>query len=214
MVILVEYQEERKHVAAIMRRLYRQGLTTCSGGNISFRVDDERFLITPSALDKGTINYRQIAVMTLSGENLSPGLKPSIEANMHRRILKYRKDIDAVVHAHPKHASFFTATQSCKIRTDLLAEARFVLGEPAFASYALMGTSELGKNLESALAGGKYVALLENHGVLTIGKTVLEAFDRIEVLEAAAQMTLMAEYSVKLSPLSNRRLKEIDDMNS
>jgi len=214
MVIAVEYQKERKQVAAIMRRLYRQGLTTCSGGNISLRVDDDRFLITPSTLDKGKINYRQIAVMTLSGENLSPGLKPSIEADMHQRILRYRKDINAVVHAHPKHASFFTATETRKIRTDLLAEARFVLGEPAFAPYALMGTPELGKNLEYALAGRACVALLENHGVLTIGKTLLEAFDRIEVLEAAAEITLMAGCSVKPSPLDDRRLSEIDAMNS
>jgi len=210
----VEYLKERKHVAAIMRRLYRQGLTTCSGGNISLRVDDDRFLITPSALDKGALNYRQIAVMTLSGENLSLGLKPSIEADMHRRILRYRRDICAVVHAHPKNASFFTATRSPKIRTDLLAEARFVLGKPSFAPYALMGTPELGKNLEFALSEGAYVALLENHGVLTIGKSLLEAFDRIEVLEAAAEMTFMAEYSGEISPLSKRRLDEIDAMSS
>jgi len=210
----VEYLKERMHVAAIMRRLYQHGLTTCSGGNISLRVGDDRFLITPSALDKGTLNYRQIAVMTLSGKNLSLGLKPSIEADMHRRILRYRSDIYAVVHAHPKHASFFAATQSPSIRTDLLAEARFVLGEPVFAPYALMGTPELGKSLESALAEGAYAALLENHGVLTIGKTLLEAFDRIEVLEAAAEMTLMAEYFGKVAPLSKRRLEEIDAMSS
>jgi len=209
----VKYQKERKEVALIMRRLYRQGLTTCSGGNVSFRVDDHCFLITPSALDKATINYRQIAVMTLSGESLSLGLKPSIETEMHRRILGCRKDINAVVHAHPKHASFLTATQSRRIRTDLLAEARFVLGEPAFAPYARMGTPELGKILESALGKGAYVALLENHGILAIGKSLLDAFDRIEVLEAAAEMTLMAEGYEKLSPLSNQRLKEIDAMS-
>jgi len=159
------------------------------------------------------INYRQIAVMTLSGENLSLGLKPSIEANMHRRILECRRDVNAIIHAHPKHASFLTATRPCRIRTDLLAEARFVLGEPAFAPYALMGTPELGKKLESALAGGAHAALLENHGVLTIGKSLLEAFDRIEILEAAAEMTLMAEDSGKLSPLGSQRLREIDAMS-
>jgi len=212
MIIDMEYQRERKMVAAIMRRLYRQGLTTCSGGNVSLRLDDDRFLITPSALDKGMINYRQIAVMTLSGENLSLGLNPSIEAGMHRRIFGCRRDINAIIHAHPKHASFLTATRSRRIRTDLLAESRFVLGEPAFAPYALMGTPELGKSLESALAGGAHAALLENHGVLTIGKSLLDAFDRIEVLEIAAEMTLMAECSDELSPLSKQRLEEIGAM--
>jgi len=210
----MKYRKERKQVAATMRRLYDQGLTTCSGGNISLRIDNDHFLITPSALDKGSITYRQIALFTFSGKNLTPELKPSIETDMHRKILIARKDIQTVVHAHPKHASFLSATKSHRIRTDLLAEARFLLKEPAFAPYALMGTSGLGDIAAAALKNDMVALILENHGILTIGKTLLQAFDRIEVLEAAAEMTMMSKLVDDLSPLDNHRLKGIDTISS
>ena len=208
------YLKERKEVAFTMRRLYKKGLTTCSGGNISLRIGNNHVLITPSALDKGEINFRQIALMTLDGENLSPGLKPSIETEMHLKILRARQDIRAVVHAHPTYASFFTTTETARVRTDLMAEARFLLGEPAFAPYALMGTDGLGDRVCKALTQDKSVVFLENHGVLTVGTTLLKAFDRMEVLEAAATMTFMSHNTGDISPISTERLLEIDAMHS
>ncbi|QEN08713.1 class II aldolase/adducin family protein [Oceanispirochaeta crateris] len=210
----MRYQKQREAVASTMRRLYRQGLTTCSGGNISFRVDDHHVLITPAALDKGIINFRQIALMTLDGENLTPALRPSIETDMHLKILRSRKDISAVVHAHPLNASLMTATETPTIRTDLLAEARYLLKDPIFVPYALMGTEGLGNNVSEALSDGAVAALLENHGVLTIGTTLLQAFDRLEVLEAAAAMTIKMKGLVKGVALSQRQLSEIDGMHT
>ena len=152
--------------------------------------------------------------MTLEGENLSPGLKPSIETDMHLKILRARPDISAVVHAHPTHASFFTAAGSERVRTDLLAEARFLLSEPAFAPYALMGTEELGDSVRKALAEKNSAVFLENHGVLTVGTTLLKAFDRMEVLEAAAAMSLMSQKTGLVSPITAEKLLEIDGLHN
>ncbi len=207
------YKKERKEIAFTMRRLYRQNLTTCSGGNISLRVGNNHMLITPSGLDKGEISFRQIALMTLDGENLSIGLKPSIETDMHLKILRSRPDVNTVVHAHPVHASFFSATDST-VRTDLLAEARYLLEEPAFAPYALMGTEGLGDRVSAALEKDKSAVFLENHGVLTVGSSLLQAFDRMEVLEAAAVMTLMSRQVEGVSELTGERLKEIDRLHN
>jgi len=209
----MKFQKEREAVASTMRRLYRQGLTTCSGGNISLRVSDNLVLITPSALDKGIINFRQIALMTLEGENMTPGLKPSIETDMHLKILRSRPEILTVVHAHPKYASLCTAMVNPGISTDLLAEARFLLKEPAFAPYALMGTRGLGDSASQALSEGAVAVLLENHGVITLGKTLLQAFDRMEVLEAAAEMSIHAAGAMETRHLTRERLDEIDRMS-
>ena len=57
-----QYQKERTQVAAFMTRLYDRQLTTASGGNISLRISDELFCITPSALDKGKLTFEDIAV--------------------------------------------------------------------------------------------------------------------------------------------------------
>ena len=196
-----------------MRRLYRQGLTTCSGGNISYRCHNGHILITPSALDKGIINARQIALMTPEGENYTTGLKPSIETDMHLKILKSRPDTRAVVHAHPLHASLLTAAER-HIPTDILAEARFLLGETVFVPYALMGTDDLATLTAEAAAKGAAALMLENHGVLTVGNTLLQAFDRMEVLEAAAAMYVKASPSLKLHSLDDGRLNDIDAMHT
>ncbi|NLL24591.1 MAG: class II aldolase/adducin family protein, partial [Spirochaetales bacterium] len=90
------FGNERTSVADFMRRLYDRQLTTASGGNISLRINEELFCITPSALDKGLLEMDQIAVVSLEGENLTPHLKLSIEADMHRLILRARPDVKAV----------------------------------------------------------------------------------------------------------------------
>lgn len=202
------YKKERKEVAMFMRRLYRQGLTTTSGGNISVRVSDSIILITPSATDKGMMKWDEIGIMKTTGENLTPGLKPSIEHEMHLAIYRKKKSISAVVHAHPLFASAFTAMK-CTIDTNLTAEARAICGEPCFVPYALMGTKELA-DLASEKIADSDILLLENHGVLTTGSSLLQAFDKLEVLENAARMTLIVEITGKKSPLNSDRISELD----
>lgn len=198
-----------------MRRLYERGLTTPSGGNISLRVDKNHFLITPSALDKGRLEADQIAVVTLEGKNLSPDLRLSIETEMHRLILISRDDAVAVVHAHPTYASAFTAISDggkVAINTHLIAESYYILEEPAFVDYRLMGTVDLAEQV-ALKAFDRDVLLLENHGVLTIGRSLLDAFDKIELLERASEMTVIARLMESLgstvSPLGEQRLAQL-----
>lgn len=193
-----------------MRRLYTQGLTTTSGGNISLRLQDDIVIITPSATDKGRMKWNEVGIMNLLGENLTPDLKPSIEFALHLGIYRNNSNVSAIVHAHPVFATAFTATR-CKINTDLTAEVRAICGNPRFVPYALMGTQELA-DIVSQEAAEADVMLLENHGILTTGPTLLSAFDKIEVLENAAKMSLITELTGKKRVLSNPRLREIERM--
>ena len=205
-----KYTEERKAVARFMRRLYRQGLTSTSGGNISLRISDDIVVITPSATDKGRMKWKEVGLMDISGKNLTPELKPSIESEMHLSIYRKKKEIRAIVHAHPVCASAFTA-MNAQIRTDLTAEARAILGDPVLVPYRLMGTVDL------AAVAAEYVQksdilLLENHGILTTGSNLLQAFDKLEVLENAARMTIIVEMTMTQSPLTKERIQEIDKL--
>ena len=191
-----------------MRRLYKRGLTTTSGGNISFRISDEIILMTPSATDKGRMKWKEVAIMNIFGENFTPHLKPSIETAMHLSIYKKKNDIHAVVHAHPVFASLFTAIKS-KINTDLTAEAKAILGDPLFVRYALMGSTALAEVAAESIQKCD-ILLLENHGILTVGSNLLQAFDKIEVLENAAKMTLMTEMTGKKRPLDKVRIMELE----
>jgi L-fuculose-phosphate aldolase len=205
-----KYKKERKEVALFMRRLYRQGLTTTSGGNISLKISDRIILITPSATDKGRMQWKEIGIMSSSGKNLTPELKPSIEHEMHLLIYQKKKDITAIVHAHPVFASAFTAMK-CKINTNLTAEAKAICGDPCFVPYALMGTKELA-SLASESITDSDILLLENHGILTTGSSLLQAFDKLEVLENAAKMTLIVEMTGKKKPLNKLRIRELEEL--
>ena len=208
------YDGIRQQVADTMSRLYTTRLTTTSGGNISFRLSDELFCITPSQLDKAHLTGDVIAVVGFDGTNHTPDLKLSIESEMHRRVLMARGDIDAVVHAHPVYASSFT-TMNTPINTRLLAESYFLIGDPYLAPYRRMGTADLADSVVEGIRTNN-VVLLENHGVLTVGASLIQAFDLIEVLENSARMTFITEMmklaGTGVSSLDEHRCVELDEM--
>jgi len=203
-----KYKKERKEVARFMRRLYRQGLTSTSGGNISLRINSDMIAITPSATDKGRMKWKEVGILSIMGENLTPDLKPSIESGMHLAIYKRNTEVKAIVHAHPVCASAFTAMKAT-IDTTLTAEACAILGTPVTVPYALMGTADLAKTAADHSEKSD-ILLLENHGILTTGNNLLQAFDKTEVLENAARMTLIVNLNKKKSPLTKARAFEIE----
>ena len=210
-----QYEKERRQVAAFMKRLYDRQLTTASGGNISLRISDELFCITPSALDKGMLTFEDVAVVSMDGKNLTPTLPLSIETEMHRLSLIARPDCRAIVHAHPIYTSAFTAITKdgkCAIDTTMIAESYFILEKPVFVPYRLMGTVNLAEQV-AIKAFDHTVLLLENHGAVALGTSLLEAFDKIELLERAAQMTTiavqMASHGYDFSPLDEARCAQL-----
>ncbi|RJX75201.1 class II aldolase/adducin family protein [Vibrio sinensis] len=200
---------EREELAYFMRRLYKNQLTTCSGGNLSVRLDEEHVLITPSSLDKGVIEAGEIGLVTIDGTNLTPHLKSSIETGMHLEIYRQRPDVKAIVHAHPVMASTFTAVEQ-KINTALTAESYLVLGKVCYAPYALMGSVELSKIVGNAVKEAN-VVVMKNHGITTVGANLLSAYDRMELLEASAKMTINAAILGGVSQLTSEQQLELDN---
>ena len=200
--------EQKQAVADCMNRLYAKGLTTTSGGNISLRVSESLILLTPSATDKGNMKAEQIAEIGMDGTNHTPDLKPSIETSMHLEIYKRHPHVQAIVHAHPPMASTFTAVRK-PINVRLIAESYAIVGEPAIAPYALMGTPELADSVADSLKEHTYCVLMENHGVLCIGDSLLQAFDRIEVLENTAKINLLAAQLGGGTELNETQCREI-----
>jgi L-fuculose-phosphate aldolase len=199
----------REEIAYFMRRLYDQGLTTTSGGNISVRFSEDEILITPSASDKGRMTGAEIGIMDVRGKILSK-FKPSIESSMHLKIYAARPDVKAIVHAHPVVASTFAAANA-QINCRLLAESYAILGKLEYAPYRLMGTEELA-DVVAKTAKYANCIIMKNHGVLAVGKSLLEAFDRLEVLETCAKMTLISEgfFKGRTRLLGKKELVDID----
>ncbi len=203
--------EQKQAVADCMNRLYTQGLTTTSGGNISLRISKDLILLTPSATDKGNMRAEQIAEIGMDAINHTPELKPSIETSMHLEIYKRFPHVNAIVHAHPPCASTFTVVRN-PINVRLVAEAYAIVGEPVMAPYALMGTPELADSVAGSFKKNTFCALLENHGVLCIGDTLLQAFDRIEVLENVAKINIYAAQLGHARELTDAQCRDIDNM--
>jgi len=206
------YKEEKFELAKIMRRLYKMKLTTTLGGNISVRTNDNTVLITPSGTDKGEISPDDIGELTLNGKIVGNSFKPSIESNMHTSIYKNRPNIKAVIHAHPPLLSAFAAS-SAEIKNNMTVETYAILGDIAYADYALIGTKALATNCVNATKNANTI-LMRKHGALTLGKSLLEAFDRMEVFENAAKLTHLfsTDFSASLSALSVSEMIEIDKM--
>ena len=205
------FYKERVAVADFMKRLYDRQLTTASGGNISLRVSDDEFCITPSSLDKGSLTAESIAVVKFDGTNLTPELKLSIESEMHRQILLKRPDLHAVVHAHPVFASAFATAQPCVLDSRLIAETYFILGEIVNVPYFIMGSKELADAVSEAVVHNTAV-LLENHGALCAAKDLLHAFDGIDLMERLAQMTILKRFIDNSHIMTESQCKEITDV--
>lgn len=200
-----------KLVADTMRRLYDRGLTTCSGGNVSHRLSDGTFAITPAATDKGTITVADICIIDMQGQVRSGTTRPSSELGMHLAIYARCPHLNAIVHAHPVHASLFTATET-PIAVDLLAESWYFLHQPVKVRYERTATAALADACATA-AETAVCLLLQNHGITTMGTTMLQAFDRLELVETAARMTLLAQSLPQPpTPLSPRQKAELDEL--
>ena len=176
------------NITAFLKRMCDKGLTTCLGGNISCKLGNSIF-ITPSGIDKFCLSSSDIIEMDLDGNIIraTTTLKPSIESAMHIEIYKQRTDVFAIIHSHSFYSSLFSVIDK-KINVRFTAESAKNIGIVGLAEYATMGTVKLAHNV-SAVAVNHNVVLMKNHGILTVGKDLLEAFYRLEIIEQTAKLT-------------------------
>lgn len=170
----------RLEVIAYGQRLVDEHLIQATWGNVSVRVDDDHFLISPSGVDYHTVTPREVVPVYISDGSYPKGLRPSSERRMHQLIYQARPDIRAIVHTHSSHCAVFAACHQ-----DLLTE---VLDYPC-APYAVSGSAQLADNVAHVMLGHDG-CILANHGLVTAGDTLEQAFERAREAEAAAERRL------------------------
>ena len=196
-MVTQRYREEILHTGIM---LLDKGLVAGTWGNISVRIADQVFAITPSGRNYRTLQPEDIVLVDSHGSTIEGKLKPSSELPLHLAIYSARSDIAGIVHTHSVFASACAVARRPipPIIEDLVQLAG---GEIAVAPYALPGTPELAKNAVSALAD-KFAVLLANHGAVTCGKTLGEAMTAAELVEKAAQIFSWAQMLGGAVPLS------------
>ncbi|MGF7143207.1 L-fuculose-phosphate aldolase [Anaerotaenia torta] len=187
---IIMYEQERIQLKEICKLLYERQLVTASDGNISMRLNEKHIIITPSRKNKGLLSPEDMIVTDLDGNVAEGRGKASSEFLMHRAIYQNRPEIGAIIHTHPVYATAF-ALAGKNIPDDHLIEARVILGPTALAEYGTPGTPEMAEVIAPHIRKVNSI-LLKNHGAITYGTDLIDAYNRMDVLEAVAKTIIVS----------------------
>jgi L-fuculose-phosphate aldolase len=181
----------RNELVSYCHRVHQQGFVAATDGNLSLRQADGSILITASGRPKGEITPEDIIQCSPGGATQFGKRKYSTESKLHFHIYRNRPDIGAVIHCHPPAATAFATSQKT-LDLPVLPEIVLTLGRIPLCPYATPSTDALPASLDESLAYAN-VFLLANHGAVATGKTIAEAYNRMEKLEHYAKFMLYAE---------------------
>lgn len=187
---MAQEYELRQELIRVCQRLYQRELIVATDGNVSCRLGPQRFLTTPSGVCKGELSREQLVVVDGHGRKLAGSLRPSSEFALHAALYAVRPDVMAVVHAHPPLATAFTVAGK-SLATPFLTEVVLSLGAIPTAPYADPGSVEVAAGAARLLATHD-ACLLDHHGAVTVGRSLAEAFQRMEVVEQTARVAIAA----------------------
>ena len=202
----------RDQLVAIMNRIYHNGMTTLSGGNLSIKDENGDVWITPSGIDKGKLTPKDMMCVKADGTIEGPH-RPSSELPFHRAMYKQRPDLRAIVHAHPPALVSFSIVREVP-DTRIIPQANRICGPVGYAPYALPGSEMLGESIAKTFAEGYNIVILENHGVAAGGSTLLDAFHRLETLDFCARTLIRARGLGQVQTLSDPALNLFDHRNN
>jgi len=182
------------------RLLYDRSLVSSKNGNVSTLTDRGTILVTPSASCIGLLEPGDLVEVDMDGRVLAGKQGPSLELPLHMAVYKKRREIGSVVHAHPPYISAFSLLGRTPFE-DILPEFVVSVGHVEFVSFALPGSPELASMVGNAAAGANAL-VLANHGAITVGRDLEEAYMRMEDLEHTAKVQTIAEALGDISRIS------------
>ena len=197
----------RRDLVRFSRWLYRKGFTPGTSGNLSVRLDDGSILATPTGCSKNLLRIDDMVTVDLDGQQISGTRKVTSEIGMHLAVYRARRDIKAVVHAHPPIATGF-ACAGRALDEPLCAEAIMTLGPVPLAPYATTGTDALPESLAHLIPGHSAI-LMANHGAVTYGDGLLDAFLKMETVEHFAHICLVAHQLGSARPLQQLAIDDL-----
>lgn len=201
----------RDLICEIGRRMYAKDLVAANEGNLSVRIGD-RLLATPTGLCKGYMKPEDLVVTDLEGNLVSGRRKVSSEIKIHAVYYGRRPDVRAVCHAHPVYATSH-AVAGLPLTKALMPEVVVSLGCVPVAPYATPSTRELAQSLEGLVESHDAV-LLANHGAVTCGPDLEQAFFRMEILEHFAKIAILTKVLGQQTLLSESEVDRLFDLRS
>lgn len=199
--------ELRRSLVRFGRGLSRLGFMPGTSGNLSVRLGEERILATPTGRSKALLRSEDMVVVDLDGRQLAGSRRVTSEIGMHLAIYRMRPDAIAVIHSHPPIATGF-ACSGRPLDEPLCSEAVMTLGVVPLAPYATTGTDDLAASLEPLIPEHSAI-LLANHGAVTFGGDLLDAYLKMETVEHFAHICLVAHQLGSRRPLEGRAVDQL-----
>lgn len=195
-----ERREAALGIVRVCKRLYERGLVAGPDGNVSVRLGDGMIFVTPSGKSKVDVATDDLVVVDGEGQVVDGAEKPSSELRMHLLLYARRPDVRAIVHAHPPTATGFAVAGESFV-APVLPEVILQMREVPLVRYATPGTDALAECFEPYVADHD-AFLMANHGATTMGATLEQAHQRMESLEHAARIVLVARTLGRVNELS------------
>lgn len=197
----------RRQLARFSRWVHRIGYTPGTAGNLSVRLDEHLILATPTGCSKGLLHPADMVVIDNDGHKLSGARNVTSEIGMHLAVYRMRPDVQAIVHTHPPIATAFAACGKA-LDQPICSEIIMTTGLVPLAPYATTGTEEVSASLEPFIPGHDAI-LLANHGLLTYGSSLTDAFMKTETVEHFAQVCLCAHQLGGATPLRDTDIEKL-----
>ncbi len=197
----------KEQICEIGRRVYQKGFAAANDGNLSIRVGQNEVLCSPTMICKGYMTPDDICAVDLDGNQIAGKKKRTSEILLHLSIMKARPDVQAVVHCHPPHATAF-AVAGEPIPQCVLPEVEVFMGEIPLAPYETPGTQKFADTVLPFLKGTSCV-ILKNHGTVSFGKTIEEAFWKTEILDSYCRILMLARQLGRVEYFTQQQTNEL-----
>ncbi len=196
----------RKEMLLVGKRLYEKGFVVATDGNLSVRLGNGRFLVSRSGVCKGDMVDQDLVICDQNGNTIR-GKRVSSEVLLHLAAYKLRPDVLAVIHAHPPVAVSFTLA-GVSLDEALLPEVVMALGKIPTSLFAAPASPEGAEVIRTEILHHDAI-VLDRHGSVTVGKTLWEAYHKLERLEFAAKVTHLAKSLGEVKALSHEEMTQV-----
>ncbi len=202
-------RELRRQLCDFTRRGYRQRLLISTEGTFSARLDQDSFLITPRHVDREAISLNDLVLVRHQAAEV--GKVASRASRNHAAIYARHPEVHAIINADPVNATAFSITQA-ELDTRTIPESYIFLREVRRLPFGVQFTDPAA--LSAYVSANHPLAVQENDGVLVLGKDILDAFDRLEVLESTAEAIINSRALGEVRPMSNDVIRELREVFS
>ena len=191
--------------------MYAKGFAAANDGNISVRVGPNEVVCSPTMICKGFMKPEDICAVDLDGKQIAGTRKRTSEILLHLAIMRARPDVVACVHCHPPHATAFAVARE-PIPQCILPEIEVFMGEVPIAPYETPGGQDFANTVLPFLKPGTNTIILANHGTISFGPTLEQAYWKTEILDAYCRILLLSKQLGGVTYLNEQKSRELLDL--